>query len=223
MLDSFVKPYIEKYVTQVGKNLHGNKFTATQITLGGFVVGVLASFCAGMQAYGIGLILMLANRASDVLDDAVADAGTRTAFGTYMNAITNIVFFGLVIFMFGIGQGQGTAAAFVIFSFMSMTATHYASIILGNDQKPQTAGKVSFAPGSVVEGTEITIYLALIFLLPGMFAPISMLFGLLCWVTAFGRIFATMQELKIAPPVHKEGDASALNNNDDESEDDLTE
>lgn len=223
MLDSFVKPYIEKYVTQVGKNLAGNKFTATQITLGGFVVGVLASFCAGMQAYSIGLILMLANRISDGLDDAVADASERTAFGTYMDAITNIVFFGLVIFMFGIGQGQGTAAAFVIFSFMSMTATHYASVILGNDQKPQTAGKVTFAPGSLVEGTELTLYLVLIFLLPGMFAPISMLFGLLCWVTAFGRIFSTMQELQIAPPVHKGDDRPVLNKNVDEDEDDLTE
>ena len=201
MLDSFVKPYIEKPATQIGKNLADNNFTSTQISLGGFVIGVLAAFAAGMQAYGIGLLLLIANRLSDMVDDAVADASTRTPFSTYADAITNVVFYGLVVFMFGLGQGQSLGASFVLFSFMAMTATYYASVILGKDTgEQQTAGKVSFAPGALVETSEINIFLFLIFLFPGAFSALAMIFGLMCWVTAFGRIYTTMQSLKIAPP-----------------------
>ncbi|MEM6781760.1 MAG: hypothetical protein AAF569_07850 [Pseudomonadota bacterium] len=200
MLDSFVKPYIDKPIATAGQNLVEKRITSTQVTIGGFAIGLLAAFAAGMQAYGIGLILMLINRLSDELDDAVADASTRTPFGTYIDVITNMVFYGAVVLMFGMGQGQNLGAAFVLFCFMTMTSTYYASVILGSNQNtPTTAGKLTFSPGSLIEGTETTIYLILIFLFPSAFAALSMIFGFLCLVTAGGRIYATMQDLKETP------------------------
>lgn len=197
MLDSLVKPYIDKPMAQIGKNLVEKNITATQVTITGFVIGLIAAFAAGMQAYMFGLLMMLANRFSDELDDAVADAGKRTPFGTYIDVITNIVFYGAIVLMFGMGQDQNLGASFVMFSFMAMTSTYYASIILdGKKQSPTTAGKLTFSPGSIIEGTETTIYLVLIFLFPGAFAALSMIFGMLCWATTAGRVYETMISLQ---------------------------
>lgn len=200
MLDSFVKKYTSEPVGKVAAALAEKNITASQVTLAGLGVGLVAAFAAGMQAYALGLILMLINRFSDDLDDAVADISGRTPFATYIDVISNVVFYGTVVFMFGLGQTQSMGAAFVLFSFMVMTATYYASIILGMEgEKPKKAGKINFSPNSLVEGTETTIYLILIFLFPSAFAALSMIFGLLCWVTAGGRIYTTYQALKETP------------------------
>ena len=196
MLDSTVKPYIEKPINNAAKALVEKGFTPAQITMGGFIIGVLAAFAAGMQWYLIGLILVILNRLSDELDDAAAKIEERTQFGVYLDVITNFIFYGLVVLMVGMGTGQNLGAAFVLFCFMGMSSTYFASVILGTDQKEvKTSDGITFSPGSLVEGTETSIYLLLIFLFPGAFAAISMIFGFMCLVTMGGRIMETRDQL----------------------------
>ena len=50
--------------------------------------------------------------------------------------------------------------------------------------------------GGLTEGTETILFMILICLFPGWFPEMATGFGILCWLTTFGRIATAVQSLK---------------------------
>jgi hypothetical protein len=50
--------------------------------------------------------------------------------------------------------------------------------------------------GGLTEGTETILFMFLICLFPGWFPEMATSFGILCWLTTFGRIATAVQSFK---------------------------
>lgn len=213
MLDSTLKPLIDPYLNKTANTLATIGIGPNQITLYGFIVGLVGCVAIGLQSYVFGLFLILLNRLADGLDGAVARSDfvedsaqsgeeeikevkktVRRKFGAYLDVILDMVLFGAFVFMFALGQpDHALTAGFLLFSFIGLFATSLGGYLIDRDP---SANKAFFHPAKLIEDTEITIFIILVSLNPAAFSALAVLFGILCWVTAISRIWQVFWDLR---------------------------
>lgn len=182
MLDSYVRPVAYPILDKVSASLLQNKITATQTAMIGFLMGLTAVLMVGLGAYTAGLLFLLANKFFDGLHGAMARAGAASAFGNYFtNATRWIVDGGFVLFFAMSAPVQAMGAIFILFAYVALQA-----VIL--DHEAEEARPV-YALAGLVGRAEIVIFMVLCCLFPDAFSAIAVLFGTLCVVTVFGRLW----------------------------------
>ena len=72
MLDGWLKPGLDPLLDRAAKWLVKQRIAADAVTLTGFAVGIAAAGAIALEAYLLGLVLLLASRVGDGLDGAVA-------------------------------------------------------------------------------------------------------------------------------------------------------
>lgn len=201
MLDRYAIKIIRWPINITAKIVHRTGMKADQVTLLGFLLGLMAFPALALQEYNIALIFILLNRILDAIDGAVARIQGITDSGGFLDITLDFFFYSLVPFGFVIADPSvnAIAGAFLIFSFVGTGSSFLAFAIMASKQNienPVYKHKSLYYMGGLTEGTETILCFILFCLFPDYFSAIAYTFATLCWITTLSRILAGYQTLR---------------------------
>ena len=152
-------------------------------------------------AYGLGLLLFLANRVADGLDGAVARHTGLSDLGGFLDIVLDFLVYAGMVFAFAFADpaANALAAAFLLFAFMGTGSSFLAFAVMAAKRgfATERRGRKSlYYLGGLTEGVETILFLALACLLPAGFPWLALGFALLCWITTACRIVIAVQLLR---------------------------
>jgi phosphatidylglycerophosphate synthase len=178
--------------------------SANQVTLTGFLIGLLALPSLMLQEYYWALTFIVINRIFDGLDGAIARRQGITDCGGFLDITLDFLFYSMVPFGFVLADpnANAVAGAFLIFSFIGTGSSFLSFAIMAgkrNIESPVYKQKSLYYIGGLTEGTETIACFVLFCLFPQYFAIIAWVYGTLCWITTATRIWAGYHTLKDTP------------------------
>ncbi len=201
MLDRYAIKIIRWPINTTAKLVHKTGIKADQVTLFGFMLGLMSFPALALQEYNIALVFILLNRILDAVDGAVARIQGITDSGGFLDITLDFLFYSLVPFGFVVAEpsANAVAGAFLIFAFIGTGSSFLAFAIMASKQKienPVYKHKSLYYMGGLTEGTETILCFILLCLFPSSFTTIAYIFATLCWITTVSRIWAGYQTLK---------------------------
>ncbi|QUM84324.1 CDP-alcohol phosphatidyltransferase family protein [Moritella sp. 28] len=201
MLDRYAIKIIRWPINTTAKLVHKTGIKADQVTLFGFMLGLMSFPALALQEYNIALVFILLNRILDAVDGAVARIQGITDSGGFLDITLDFLFYSLVPFGFVVAEpnANAVAGAFLIFAFIGTGSSFLAFAIMASKQKienPVYKHKSLYYIGGLTEGTETILCFILLCLFPSSFTTIAYIFATLCWITTVSRIWAGYQTLK---------------------------
>ena len=203
MLDRFAIRWLRAPLASGARLLHNRGVGADQVTLWGFVIGILAVPAIGLGWYSAGLFLILANRIADGIDGALARIDGATDAGGFLDIVLDFIFYSGVIFAFALADppANGLAAAALIFSFVGTGSSFLAYAIMAERRKfvnivyPQ---KGFYYLGGLAEGTETILFFVAICLFPALFPLLAWIFTGICLLTTMVRVWGGYRAISAA-------------------------
>ncbi len=202
MLDKFVTPMIKPILTPAVVLLHKRGITADQITLIGFVIGLLAVPLLAFQLWYFALAAIIANRILDGLDGALARyANQSSSAGGFLDITLDFLFYAAIPlgFIFANPEQNSVAGAILLATFIGTGSSFLAFAIAAEKfklDKPQFKYKSFYYLNGLTEGTE-TIALFIAFCIwPQYFPLLASIFSIACAITIFTRIHGGYYTLK---------------------------
>ena len=194
MLDRFAIRLIAPLLTPVARQLVRRGITADQVTLTGFVIGLLAAALIAQRAYLAGLALLLLSRLCDGLDGAVARQTRCTDRGGFLDITLDFIFYAAIVLAFAVAEPAANAlpAAVLLAGFMGTGSSFLAfAVTAAKRQMTSTVypAKSFYFLGGLTEGTETLLFLIMMCLWPAHFALLAWLFAGLCAVTTAMRLW----------------------------------
>lgn len=201
MIDARLRRLIDPPLDFAARYACSMAITANQITIGSFLIGMLAIPLLAQQQYLAALVAIAINRLGDGLDGAVARRSTATDIGGYLDIVLDFIFYSGVVFGLVLARPQdATWGAFLIFSFIGTGSSFLAYSTFAAKRRITTEirGKKSiYYLGGLTEGFETIVALVAICLFPDSFRLIALVFGCMCWITTATRLawaWATLKE-----------------------------
>jgi phosphatidylglycerophosphate synthase len=193
MLDGWARARIDPLLDHLAVSLAQRGITANAITLAAFGAGVAAFVTISLEAYLLGLLLLLASRLGDGLDGAVARHTQKTDFGGYLDIVLDFAFYGLIPLGFVLVDpaANSIAGAVLILSFYVNGASFLAYAVMAEKRGLSTDArgeKSLFFTTGLAEATETICFFVAFCLFPEWFAVLALLFATLCFYTALSRI-----------------------------------
>ncbi|MCH2455279.1 MAG: CDP-alcohol phosphatidyltransferase family protein [Idiomarina sp.] len=175
--------------------------TADQVTVAGFVIGLLAVPLLAFEFYAAALIAILLNRLADGLDGAVARRTQLTDAGGYIDIVLDFIFYSAVVFGFLLAspEQRAVAAGVLLVTFMGTGSTFLAFASVAGKrgiENPSYPNKSLHYMGGLTEGFETILAFVSFCLWPQHFAVLAYIFAAACWITAITRIVAGYRTLK---------------------------
>jgi phosphatidylglycerophosphate synthase len=201
MLDARLRRAIDRPLERLCGPLAAVGLTANALTLIGFAIGLGAIAAIALQAFLLGLGLLLVNRLFDGLDGALARRQGLSDLGGFLDIVLDFIVYSGVPFAFALADPttNGLSAAFLILSFVGTGTSFLAFAVMAAKRGLSTelrGQKSLYYLGGLTEGTETIAALVLACLLPGWFPAIAYAFGALCWLTTATRIAVAWQTLR---------------------------
>jgi phosphatidylglycerophosphate synthase len=201
MLDARLRRVIDRPLERLCGPLAAVGLSANALTLGGFAIGLGALAAIALEAYLLGLGLLLANRLFDGLDGALARRQGLSDLGGFLDIVLDFIVYSGVPFAFALADpvGNGLPAAFLILSFVGTGTSFLAFAVMAAKRglSTEVRGRKSlYYLGGLTEGTETIAAFVLACLWPGWFPVIAYVFGALCWLTTATRIALAWQTLR---------------------------
>ena len=198
MLDTVMRPLIDRPLNSAGRSLARLGVTANTVTIAGLVIGLLAAVAIATQYFVAAFALIVANRIADGLDGAVARTSAPTDRGGYLDIVVDYVFYGSVPLAFAIADPAQNAlpAAALLAGFCLTCASFltFATIAAKRGLETEAHGRKSFFYSTgLVEGTETIAFFLLIAALPAWFPTLAWIFAALCVLTAIQRSALAMK------------------------------
>ena len=201
MLDRYALPLITPPLYRLARQVNNLGLGSDQITVSGFVLGMLALPALAWQQYSLALLLILLNRLADGLDGIVARLTQPTDAGAYLDIVLDFIFYSAVVCGFAWADPalNALAAATLIFAFMGAGSSFLAFAIMAERQQItslQYPSKGFYYLGGLTEGTE-TIALFIAFcLFPAWFPALAYSFAGLCMITTITRVIGGYYTLR---------------------------
>ena len=202
MLDKFITTLIKPVLTPCVKQLHKKGVSADQLTLIGFLIGLLAVPLIIFEYWYGALIVICINRIFDGLDGALARyAQSSSSAGGYLDITLDFLFYALIPFAFILSSPEQNALAgsLLLVTFIGTGSSFLAFAIAAEKfklDKPQFKYKSFYYLNGLTEGTE-TIALFIAFCIwPQYFSILAVLFAIACAITIFTRIYGGYYTLK---------------------------
>ena len=202
MLDKFITPVIKPLLTPVVMLMHKRGITADQLTVVGFLVGLLA---VPLLAFGMwygALVAIALNRILDGLDGALARyANQSSSAGGFLDITLDFLFYAAIPLGFILANPEQNAIAgsLLLATFIGTGSSFLAFAIAAEKfklEKPQFKYKSFYYLNGLTEGTE-TIALFIAFCIwPQHFAVMASIFAIACGITIFTRIHGGYHTLK---------------------------
>ncbi|WP_347330650.1 CDP-alcohol phosphatidyltransferase family protein [Marinimicrobium locisalis] len=205
MLDTRLVPLIRPPLHRLAQTLNRRGIRADQVTVVGFIVGMLAVPFLWMEWYTAALLAIGLNRLGDGLDGAVARIQGLSDAGGFLDIVLDFIFYNAIAFGFLLANPEQNAlwAGLLMFSFAGTGTTFLAFAIMANKHQldsPDYPQKSLYYMGGLTEGTETIIAFILFCLFPQHFPWLAGIFALMCWVTTLARIRAGYATLKAVSP-----------------------
>jgi len=192
MIDAVLQPALRRALAPPARLLVARGVSADQITLAGFVTGLLAVPALALGAPLLALAFIGLNRLADGLDGAVARATTPTARGAFLDIALDFVFYALVPVGFALMDPATNAlpAAVLVAAFVG-TGSSFLAFASVAAQKGLTAQayptKGIYYLGGLTEGFETIALFVLMCLLPHSFPLLAYIFAGACAITTLTR------------------------------------
>ncbi len=200
MFDSYIRPVIDPPLNRIACVLASWGVRANVMTAAGFGLSLCTFAALAMQAYGPAALFIVLSRLADGLDGPLARQSKATDLGGYIDIVSDFIFYSGTVFFFAVGKpDMALPAAFLIFSFMGTGSSFLAYAIVTakrgiNDER--TGQKSFFYLDGITEGSEAIFTLLLFCLLPSCFAWIAGVYGILCWITTWGRVRTALRTFR---------------------------
>ena len=191
MIDAALQPLQQRFLQLPAQILKNLGIKADQITLFGFLLGLLVVPALAYQAYSLALLFLLLNRFADGLDGAVARLTEPTDRGAFLDISCDFFFYAIFPLGFALADPvNALPAAVLITSFVGTGSSFlaYASIAAKRgDTAMDFPQKGLYYLGGLTEGFETIILFISMCLFPMFFPQLAYLFAVACAVTAVSR------------------------------------
>jgi len=202
MLDKYITPVIKPLLTPVVKLLDKSGVHPDQVTLVGFIIGLLAVPLLAMQLWYWALTAIIINRILDGLDGALARYQNQSSSaGGFLDICVDFLFYASVPLGFAIAIPEINAlpAAILLTVFIGTGSSFLAFAIPAeklNLERPQFANKSFYFLNGLTEGTETIAFFVAFCIWPEHFPVIAYSFAFLGSITIFTRIHGGYKTLK---------------------------
>ena len=192
MIDAALLPLQRRLLHAPARRLAALGVTADQITLAGFLVGVLSLPALAFGLYGLALGLVALNRVMDGLDGAVARLTGPTDRGAYLDIALDFVFYALFPVGFALADpGQNALpAAILIAAFVGTGSSFLAFAAIAAKQGLSAQAYPSkgiYYLGGLTEGAETIAVFVAMCVFPDLCALLAYGFAAACAVTTLTR------------------------------------
>jgi phosphatidylglycerophosphate synthase len=207
MLDRAANAALMPLLQVIARALVRLRVSADAVTVIGFVIGVGAAVAIALQAYQVGLALILASRLADGLDGPVARLTQPTDRGAFLDITLDFLFYASIPLAFAIANPVAHAlpAAVLLAAFIGTGSSFLAFAVLAHKRgiaSRDYPNKGLYYLGGLAEATETLVCFALMCLWPERFAWWAYGFAALCALTTATRIVGGARVLsREHPPV----------------------
>lgn len=194
MLDRYAAALMKPMASAAGRQLVRLGITANQLTMTGFLIGLVAAVLIASGAYIAGLTAILASRTCDALDGAVARHTAPTDRGGFLDIALDFLFYASIPLAFALADParNALAAATLLAAFVGTASSFLAfAVIAAKRGLSSTAypGKSFYFLGGLAEATEtLAIFIAMC-LWPGYFPGLAYAFSAACLFTIATRLW----------------------------------
>jgi len=194
MFDRYATAAIKPPVDALARVLARAGASANQLTVTGFIVGLIASLLIANNAYIVGAICIFVSRFCDALDGAVARQSMPTDQGGFLDITLDFLFYASIPLAFAVADPLHNAlpAAVLLAAFMGTGSSFLAFAALAAKRGMTSTvypNKSFYFLGGLTEATETLAMFAAMCLWPGQFAALAYGFAALCAVTITTRIW----------------------------------
>ena len=202
MLDRFVTPYIKPLLTPIVQQLDKRGIHADQVTVVGFIIGLLAVPLLAAQLWTAALVMIILNRVFDGLDGALARyQHSSNSAGGYLDICVDFLFYAAIPVGFALANPVVNALpAVVLLSVFIGTGSSFLAFAIPAEKlnlaRPQFANKSFYFLNGLTEGTETIAFFVAFCLWPAYFPELAYSFAFLGAITVFTRIHGGYQTLK---------------------------
>lgn len=195
MLDKTIIARLKPVLTILAQRLVAQGVSPNQVTILGFVLGLLTLPTLYFEYYSIAIILIMLNRLADGLDGAIARLQQPTDRGAFLDITLDFLFYSAIPLGFALANPaqNALAAAVLIYAFIGTGCSFLAfAIIAAKRGLTSTAypEKGFYYLGGLTEATETIAVFILMCLLPSYFPVLAYSFAALCFITTVLRIKA---------------------------------
>lgn len=202
MLDKYITPVIKPLLLPVVMFLDKQKITPDQLTVIGFIIGLLAVPLLAFELWYGALIAIAINRIFDGLDGALARYSKQSSSaGGFLDITLDFLFYAAIPLGFILANPtqNAIAGAILLAAFIGTGSSFLAFAIAAEKfklEKPQFKYKSFYYLNGLTEGTEtIALFIALC-IWPQYFALLASLFSFACAITIVTRIYGGYLTLK---------------------------
>ncbi|SFU40564.1 CDP-alcohol phosphatidyltransferase family protein [Halomonas korlensis] len=202
MLDRWTMPLTQGPLTTLARRIARLGVRPDQVTLVGFLVGMLALPLLAMEWYFTALAVILLNRLGDGLDGALArHLGHTSDAGGFVDIGLDFVFYAAVVLGFALADPPFNAlpAAFLLFAFIGTGTSFLAFAIMATKhqlERPQFERKAFYYLHGLTEGTETVMAFVIFCLWPAHFPWLASIFALACLITTATRLWGGYRTLR---------------------------
>ena len=200
MFDRHLIPLIRRPLQLLAAPLWRAGISANQVSLAGFVIGMLALPLLALELHGWALLAILLNRLLDGLDGAVARQTGITDCGGFLDITLDFIFYAAVVLGFALSTpANALPAATLLFAFMGTGSSFLAFAIMAGKrgiENPVYHHKSLYYLGGLTEGSETIALFVLMCLWPAAFATFAYGFALLCGITTLTRLWSGYHTLR---------------------------
>ncbi|WP_020560506.1 CDP-alcohol phosphatidyltransferase family protein [Thiofilum flexile] len=195
MLDKMILAQVKPTLQAVAKRLLSWGITPNQVTVTGFLLGMLALPALAFEYYSFSIILIMLNRLADGLDGVMARSSKPSDRGAFLDIVLDFLFYSAIPLGFALADPaqNALAAAVLIYAFIGTGCSFLAFAIiaakrgLNSTHYPE---KGFYYLGGLTEATETIAVFILMCLFPAYFAVFAYGFAALCFLTTALRIKA---------------------------------
>ncbi|MCJ8300695.1 MAG: CDP-alcohol phosphatidyltransferase family protein, partial [Pseudomonadales bacterium] len=132
MLDRWSLKVISPPLQWVARKLDALGVTANQVTISGFIIGLLVIPALALEYYLMAAVIIIFNRLCDGIDGAIARESESTDAGGFLDIVLDFIFYSAVVFGFELDKPAENAlvAALLLFSFMGTGSSFLAFAIM---------------------------------------------------------------------------------------------
>jgi phosphatidylglycerophosphate synthase len=195
MIDRYALALLKPVIDQAAKRLARLGVTADGATLAGFGLGMIAAMLIGFGWISLAILPLLANRALDGLDGALARLSQATERGAFLDIGLDFVFYGAIplAFAFCNPGANALAAAVLLAAFLGTGTSFLAFAVIAEKRGLKSTAypsKSFYYLGGLTEGTETILCFVAMCLWPEHFPLIAYTYAGMCTVTTATRLVA---------------------------------
>ena len=201
MIDRQITALIRPAIDRLAGRLVRHGIGADALTFTGLAVGWLAAAAITLQAFWLGVALILGSRLFDGLDGAVARATMPTDRGGFLDISLDFLFYPAIPLAFAISNPADNAlAAAVLLAAFVGTGTCFLAFATIAAKRGLTSAdypdKSFYFLGGLTEATETLAFFIAMCAWPQHFAALAYLFAAMCAVTITARLVRGWQAFR---------------------------